>query len=126
MRADRLLSILMLLQSRGRLTAQTLADELSVSRRTILRDVEALSYSGVPIYTDGGHGGGISLDENYRTTLTGLNELEVRALFISENTQILNDIGLGDATRRMIQKLSAALPPCAAVAGTRAPPADIH
>jgi predicted DNA-binding transcriptional regulator YafY len=110
MRADRLLSILMLLQSRGRLTAQTLADELSVSRRTILRDVEALSYSGVPIYTDGGHGGGISLDENYRTTLTGLNESEVRALFISENTQILNDIGLGDATRRMIQKLSAALP----------------
>ncbi len=111
MRADWLLSILMLLQSRGRLTAQTLADDLSVSRRTILRDVEALSYSGVPIYTDGGHGGGISLDENYRTTLTGLNELEVRALFISENNQILNDIGLGDATRRMMQKLSAALPP---------------
>jgi len=110
MRADRLLSMLLLLQTRGKLTTQTLAKELGVSRRTILRDIDALSYAGIPIYADGGHGGGVSLDENYRTTLTGLNETEIRALFISENTQLMNDIGLGEATRRLQHKLSAALP----------------
>lgn len=110
MRADRLLSIMLLLQTRGKLTTQTLAEELGVSRRTILRDIDALSYAGVPIYADGGHGGGISLDEHYRSTLTGLNETEIRALFISENTQLMNDIGLGEATRRLQYKLSAALP----------------
>jgi predicted DNA-binding transcriptional regulator YafY len=110
MRADRLLSMLLLLQTRGKLTTQTLAKELDVSRRTILRDIDALSYAGIPIYADGGHGGGVSLDENYRTTLTGLNETEIRALFISENTQLMNDIGLGEATRRLQHKLSAALP----------------
>jgi predicted DNA-binding transcriptional regulator YafY len=110
MRADRLLSIMLLLQTRGKLTAQTLAEELGVSRRTILRDIDALSYAGVPIYADGGHGGGVLLDEHYRTTLTGLNETEIRALFISENTQLMNDLGLGEATRRLQHKLSAALP----------------
>jgi predicted DNA-binding transcriptional regulator YafY len=110
MRADRLLSIMLLLQTRGKLTTQTLAKELGVSRRTILRDIDALSYARIPIYADGGHGGGVSLDENYRTTLTGLNETEIRALFISENTQLMNDIGLGEATRRLQHKLSAALP----------------
>jgi predicted DNA-binding transcriptional regulator YafY len=110
MRADRLLSMLLLLQTRGKITAQTLADELDVSRRTILRDIDALSYAGIPVYAEGGHGGGISLDENYRTTLTGLNETEIRALFISENTQLMNDIGLGEATKRLQHKLSAALP----------------
>lgn len=111
MRADRLLSILMLLQAKGKLTTQTLANELGVSRRTILRDIDALSYAGIPLYTDGGHGGGVSLDENYRTTLTGLNEAQVRALFVSENTRLLNDIGLGEAARQTLYKLSAALPP---------------
>ncbi len=111
MRADRLLSIILLLQTRGKITAQTLAEELAVSRRTILRDIDALSYAGIPIYADGGHRGGIALDENYRTTLTGLNESEIRALFISENTQLMHDIGLGEATKRLQHKLSAALPP---------------
>ncbi len=111
MRADRLLSMLLLLQTRGKLTAQTLAEELGVSRRTILRDIDALSYAGVPIYADGGHGGGIALDENYRTNLTGLNEAEIRVLFISENMQLMNDIGLGEATKHLRHKLSAALPP---------------
>ncbi len=110
MRADRLLSMLLLLQTRGKITAHTLAEELGVSRRTILRDIDALSYAGIPIYAEGGHGGGISLDEHYRTTLTGLNETEIRALFISENTQLMNDLGLGEATRRLQHKLSAALP----------------
>jgi predicted DNA-binding transcriptional regulator YafY len=110
MRADRLLSILLLLQSRGKMTTQVLADSLEVSRRTILRDVDALSYAGVPIYAEGGHGGGITLDEKYRTTLTGLNEIEIRALFINENNQFLKDIGLSEAALSTRRKLSAALP----------------
>ncbi|MCE7982914.1 MAG: HTH domain-containing protein [Caldilinea sp. CFX5] len=68
MRADRLLSIVLLLQREGKMTADNLARQLEVSRRTILRDVEALSFAGIPLYTEGGHGGGIALDEKYRTT----------------------------------------------------------
>lgn len=110
MRADRLLSLLLLLQTRGQLTAQALASELGVSRRTILRDVEALSLAGVPIYAGGGHGGGIALDEAYRTTLTGLHEPEIRSLIIAGSTSILRDIGLGEAGDRLLLKLLAALP----------------
>lgn len=110
MRADRLLAIILLLQTRGKMTAQTLADELEVSRRTILRDLDALSAAGVPIYAEGGHGGGISLDENYKVTLTGLKEAEVRSLFLSSNAQLLADIGLGEAAESTLLKLLAALP----------------
>lgn len=110
MRADRLLAMLMMLQSRGKMTAQTLADELEVSRRTVLRDVVALSIAGVPIYAEGGHGGGIALDENYRVSLNGLKEAEVRALFISSNAKLLRDIGLGEAAESSLPKLFAALP----------------
>src|SRR5262249_3765134 len=110
MRADRLLSIIMLLQARGKMTAQVLAEELNVSGRTILRDVEALSMAGVPVYAQGGHDGGIALDENYRTTLTGLTDAEVRTLFITSNTRLLHDIGLGEAAQSTQRKLSAALP----------------
>lgn len=110
MRADRLLSIILLLQTRGKMTARTLAEELEVSRRTILRDINALSYSGVPVYSEGGHGGGFSLAEEYRTTLTGLNTLEVQSLFVSSNNEALRDVGLGDAGERLLLKLLAALP----------------
>ena len=110
MRADRLLSIILLLQTRGKMTAKTLAEELEVSRRTILRDINALSYSGVPVYSEGGHGGGFSLAEEYRTTLTGLNTLEVQSLFVSSNNEALRDVGLGDAGERLLLKLLAALP----------------
>jgi predicted DNA-binding transcriptional regulator YafY len=110
MRADRLLSIVMLLQARGKMTARDLADELEVSRRTVLRDLDALSTSGVPLYAEGGHGGGITLDEGYRTSLTGLREREVRALFVAGDRSLLRDIGLGDAADAMQRKLSAALP----------------
>lgn len=110
MRADRLLSMLLLLQTRGKLTAATLADELAVSRRTILRDVEALSLAGVPIYAEGGHGGGIALDEGYRTRLTGLHTPEVQALFVAHNQALLRDVGLNEASEQLLLKLLAALP----------------
>jgi predicted DNA-binding transcriptional regulator YafY len=92
------------------LASDLVAAQLEVSRRTILRDVEALSFTGIPIYTDGGHNGGIALDEHYRTTLTGLKEAEVRALFVAGNNQLLKEIGLGEAAESTLLKLSAALP----------------
>lgn len=110
MRADRLLSIILLLQTRGKMTARALAEELQVSRRTILRDINALSFSGVPVYSEGGHGGGIALAEEYRTSLTGLNTSEVQSLFVTNNHDILRDVGLGDAGQRLLLKLLAALP----------------
>jgi predicted DNA-binding transcriptional regulator YafY len=110
MRADRLLSIMLLLQTRGKLTAAALAERLEVSRRTILRDIDALSAAGVPIYADGGHGGGIALDEGYRTTLAGLQEREARALVIGANGPLLREIGLGEAADSTILKLLAGLP----------------
>lgn len=110
MRADRLIGIILLLQRHGKLTARQLSGELGVSRRTILRDLDALSLAGIPVYAEGGHGGGISLDEHYRTSFTGLKETEVRALFLSGNTGLLADIGLGEAAENALLKLSAALP----------------
>ena len=110
MRADRLISIIMLLQTRGRITTQSLADELEVSRRTILRDIDALSSSGVPIYADSGHGGGISLDEHYRSRLTGLKELEAMTLFITDNSRLLSELGMSEAATSSILKLLATLP----------------
>ncbi|HEX6035373.1 MAG TPA: WYL domain-containing protein [Anaerolineales bacterium] len=110
MRADRLLTLILLLQTRGKMTAKELAEELGVSRRTILRDINALSFSGIPVYSEGGHGGGIALIEEYRTTLTGLNKSEVQTLFLSSNHHALRDLGLGDAAEHLLMKLLAALP----------------
>jgi len=111
MRADRLISILMLLQSRGRLTARQLADELEVSERTIYRDVEALSAAGVPIYAEHGPGGGLALIDSYRTNLTGLNEGELHALFMAVSaSEPLSRLGLSRDLKSAMQKLSAALP----------------
>lgn len=110
MRADRLISIMLLLQARGKLTAQALATQLEVSTRTIQRDINAMSAAGIPIYADSGHGGGFSLDPGYRVSLTGLKEAEVRALFVSSSTHLLRDLGLGEAAENVQLKLSAALP----------------
>ena len=110
MRADRLLTLMMLLQTRGRMIARDLANELEVSERTIYRDVTALSTAGIPIYTDRGPGGGIALLESYRTNLTGLSEEETTALFMLSIPAPLEALGVGSKLRAALLKLSAALP----------------
>ncbi len=110
MRADRLLSLLMMLQVHGRMTAAELAERLEVSPRTIYRDLDALSSAGVPVYTERGPGGGVSLLEQYRTRLTGLKEEEVRALFTLTVSGLLADLGAEEAAERARLKLQAALP----------------
>ncbi len=110
MRADRLLSLLMLLQTRGRLTAQELAQQLEVSERTIYRDLDALSSSGIPVYAERGPGGGISLVDGYQTRLTGLTSTEAQALFLLSMAESLSDLGLDRALNDALLKLSAALP----------------
>jgi predicted DNA-binding transcriptional regulator YafY len=110
MRADRLLSILMLLQARGRVTAEHLAEELEVSVRTVYRDIEALSTAGVPVYAERGPGGGCALVEGYRTSLTGLTADEVKALFMLSVPASLDELGMSQELRTALRKLAAALP----------------
>lgn len=110
MRADRLLSMLMILQARGRVTAEVLADELEVSVRTIYRDMDALSAAGVPVYAERGPGGGCALLDSYRTTLIGLTDAEVQALFVMSLPAALVQLGLGPEIKAAMLKLSAALP----------------
>ena len=110
MRADRLLSLLMLLQTRGRMTAQQLAAELEVSERTIYRDIDALSAAGVPVYAEQGPGGGYALLDSYRTNLTGLTRDEVRALFMLSIPAPLAELGVSQELKTALLKLSAALP----------------
>ena len=120
MRADRLLSILIMLQSRGKLTAQVLAKELEVSERTIYRDMDALSAAGVPVYCERGPGGGCALLESYRTNLTGLNRAEVRALFMLSIPAPLQQLGVDQDLRAALLKLSAAVPEFLQPEGSRA------
>jgi len=110
LRADRLLSLLLLLQARGRMTAQELAERLEVSERTIYRDIGALSSAGIPVYTESGPGGGCELVDGYQTKLTGLTTAEVRALFLLSLSGPLADLGLDRALDDALLKLSAALP----------------
>ena len=110
MRADRLLSILLLLQSRGRMTTRELAKRLDVTERTILRDMDALGVAGIPVTSERGASGGWMLVEDYRTNLTGLNPPEVQVLALTRPDRILADLGLDGAAEGAFIKLLAALP----------------
>jgi len=110
MRADRLLSIMLLLQVNQRITTRELAQRLEVAERTIHRDMDALGAAGVPIVAERGSGGGWSLLEEYRTNLTGLNEAEIQALFLAQPARVLSDLGLRQAADAARIKLQAALP----------------
>jgi predicted DNA-binding transcriptional regulator YafY len=110
MRADRLLSILLLLQVHRRMTARDLSMRLEVSERTIHRDMDALSAAGVPVYAQRGITGGWSLTDGYRTNATGMTETEIRTLFLGTPSRVLSDLGLDNASEAALIKLLAALP----------------
>lgn len=114
MRAARVLEMLTVLQLRGRMTAGELAATLEVSERTVLRDVEALSEAGVPVYTTRGAGGGITLLDGFRTQLTGLTDEEAMSLFLVGQPQLAHRLGLGAAARTARHKLLTALSPAPA------------
>jgi predicted DNA-binding transcriptional regulator YafY len=110
MRASRLLSILMVLQTRGRVTAEALAAEFEVSVRTIYRDIEELSAADVPVYADRGPNGGFQLLDGYRTKLTGLSPAEAETLFLAGLPGPAAELGLADVLTAAQLKLTAALP----------------
>jgi predicted DNA-binding transcriptional regulator YafY len=109
MRADRLLSALLLLQAHGRLTGRQLAERLEVSARTVHRDMEALGAAGVPVVALRGARGGWQLDEGWRTHVPALEEGELRALLMAQ-PRVLGDARLAQAAQRALDKLLAAMP----------------
>ncbi|AJT65015.1 helix-turn-helix transcriptional regulator [Streptomyces chattanoogensis] len=123
MKSDRLLSLLLLLQTRGRVPASELAERLEVSTRTVYRDVESLSAAGVPVYAERGRHGGIALLPGFRTDVTGLTTDEARALFVLAAQGAHTALGLDDALGSALRKVMAALPaphrPAAELTGRR-------
>jgi predicted DNA-binding transcriptional regulator YafY len=109
-RADRLVSLVLLLRQRGQLTAEALARELEVSTRTVLRDIEALSAAGVPVYAERGRHGGFALLPGFRTELTGLHHDEALALLVAGSRRGAQVFGLGSALASAMLKVVDALP----------------
>jgi predicted DNA-binding transcriptional regulator YafY len=120
MRASRLVSLLLLLQARGRLTACELAEALEVSERTIYRDLFELGAAGVPVYGERGKGGGYRLLDGYRTNLTGLTAEEAGALLMSGAPGPAAELGLGSLLAATRLKLLAAVPTALRETATRA------
>ncbi|WP_433167443.1 helix-turn-helix transcriptional regulator [Kribbella sp. CA-247076] len=110
MRAERLLRLLLRLQTRGQSTVNELAQYLEVSPRTVQRDLDALSLAGVPVYSVRGRGGGWSLLPDYRTRLTGLAPAEVMSVFVGATAHVLADLGMDASSDLAMSKLIAALP----------------
>jgi predicted DNA-binding transcriptional regulator YafY len=110
MRADRLISIILLLRESSPRSAARLARELEVSVRTIFRDIDSLCAAGVPIYSEAGRNGGYSLLDDYRVDLTGLNADELLGLFLSGRSDIAGRLGLEAETGQAVRKLTSALP----------------
>ncbi|WP_379129108.1 helix-turn-helix transcriptional regulator [Paenibacillus sp. sgz500958] len=108
MRADRLLTLLLLLQTRGKMTSKELAELLETSERTIFRDMEALSAVGIPVLAERGRQGGWMLTEGYRTSLTGMKPKEMASLLLSADPAILKDLGIQEEFMAAAQKLDAA------------------
>jgi len=110
MRADRLLSIVLLLQKHQQLTAKTLSERLGVTERTIYRDINALSLAGVPVYTQTGPDGGCFLDENYRMSLSWFTGEELQTLLYTGSASVLSDLGMQSIADDAILKLLSMLP----------------
>ncbi|MFC4599799.1 helix-turn-helix transcriptional regulator [Cohnella hongkongensis] len=113
MRADRLLALLSLLQTRGRLTTREMARELEVSDRTVHRDMEALAAAGIPVYAERGAGGGWRLSEGYRNRITGITVDEIRSLLLLHSSSVVADLGLNEPSGTALRKLLSALPEAA-------------
>jgi predicted DNA-binding transcriptional regulator YafY len=110
MRADRLLSLLLTLQTEGKVKAKELARRQGVSPRTIYRDLDALTAAGVPVYAEPGPTGGVALMDGYRTQLTGLSEAELQTLFFGKPPALLQDLGLANVADAALLKVLASLP----------------
>lgn len=109
-KADRLLSILLILQNNGKMTSRSLAEQLEVSERTINRDMEALSAAGIPIYAERGLHGGWRLSDQYQTKLTGMKKEELMSLLLSNQDHLLGDLGIRQHYESAFQKLLASSP----------------
>ena len=110
MRANRLVTILLTLQTRRRVTARELSEQLEVSPRTVQRDMDALSSAGIPVFAERGNRGGWSLLGDYQTKLTGMTAAEIQSLFVGQPKRLLADLGLQQPSESALMKMEASLP----------------